>query len=147
MSEDWQYQVRANVRPDYAEHARNGCDHRDLAELSEILAKHDTQLKCQYDAFADYVAQAEAEGINAYPLYAWTKSTIEDPAKKEKYLKNFTFYVGGREVYPKAETDALVADIEPLVGGPIISDMKVYDTNPANNPQPPKQASSNQSAG
>lgn len=137
MSEDWQYQVRATIRPDYAEAARAGCDHPDLTGLAKILRDHNTQLKCQYDAFADYVAQAEAEGIDGSPLYSWTKATIEDPAKKEKYLASFTFYVGGQEVYPKAEADPLIADIEPLVGGPIISDMKVYDTNPANNPQPP----------
>ena len=44
-------------------------------------------LVCQYDAFADYCAEAEARGIEHYPLYAWTKAVVADPAKKAKYQK------------------------------------------------------------
>ena len=56
---------------------------------------HNASLKCQYDAFAGYCAVAEAQGIDKFPLYQWTKDTIEDPAKKAKYLKAFTLYVDG----------------------------------------------------
>ena len=66
--------------------------------------------KCQFDAFAEYVAAAEERGVESYPLYHWTKATIENPAKKEKYLKSFTLYVDGQEVYAKEIADASEAD-------------------------------------
>ena len=79
------------------------------------------------------------EGVDQYPLYAWTKATIEDPAKKAKYIKSFTIYVDGEEVYSKAKADALEADLKPLLGGAVVTAMAKHDTNPANNPQPPKR--------
>jgi hypothetical protein len=82
-----------------------------------------TQLGCE----TPYVAAAEEHGVESYPLYQWTKASIEDPAKKEKYLKSFALYVDDREVYAKEIADALEAALQPL------------DTNPANNPQPPRR--------
>jgi len=96
-------------------------------------------MKCQFDAFADYVAEAEKRGDVNDPLYRWTKATIENPAKKERYLKSFTLYAGGQEVYGKEIADALEADLLPLVGGEVIVRMAKHDTNPANNPQPPER--------
>src|SRR5215475_6098229 len=81
---------------------------------------------------------AEEYGVENYPLYEWTKTTIENPAKKEKYLKSFTLYVDGREVYAKEIADALAADLQPLARSGLITRLSKYDTNPANNPQPPK---------
>ena len=31
-------------------------------------------MKCQLDAFAEYVSEAEREGPDNYPLYHWTKA-------------------------------------------------------------------------
>jgi hypothetical protein len=64
-------------------------------------------LKCQFDAFAAYVAEAESRGIERYPLYEWTKATIADPVKKPKYSKSFSLYVDGAEVYTNGQADAL----------------------------------------
>src|SRR6516225_8362090 len=91
---EWQYQVRFDVKDAAtAESVRRGQPDPALAPLSDILAKHRALAKCQFDAFAEYVAEAEARGLEHYPLYARTKATIENPAKKEKYLKSFTLYV------------------------------------------------------
>ena len=60
-------------------------------------------------------------------------------AKEAKYIKSFTLYVGGDEVYARDKADALEADLEPLVGGDIVTRMAKHDTNPANNPQPPER--------
>ena len=103
------------------------------------MANGQRGLVCQYDAFASYVAEAERQGTGEYPLHAWTKATIEDPAKKAKYLRSFTIHVGGTEVYPKAKADALEQELAPLVGGPVVAAMSRHDTNPANNPQVPKR--------
>ena len=78
-----------------------------------------------------------ARASRSYPLYHWTKATIENPAKKAKYQKSFTLYVDGDEVYAKDKADALEAELQPLVGGGLITRLAKHDTNPANNPQPP----------
>ena len=137
MSDQWQYQVRIDLAAELAEIARRDPGNPALGPLMDILARHDAIAKCQFDAFADYVAEAERHGIESYPLYQWTKATIEDPMKKAKHLKSFTLYVQGREVYGKEKADALEADLQPLAGGTLISRLSKHDTNPASNPQPP----------
>ena len=137
MSEEWQYQVRIDLVDQAAEVARRDPGDPALAPLPDILRRHDATLKSQFDAFAGYVAEAEREGIERYPLYKWTKATIENPAKKAKYQKSFTLYVDGEEVYAKAKADALEADLQPLVGGALVTRLAKHDTNPANSPQPP----------
>jgi hypothetical protein len=139
MSDDLQFQLRVTLSDEFAPLARNEPHHSSLKPLTGILSRHDAVMKCQLDAFADYVSEAEANGTANYPLYEWTKRTIEDPAKKAKYIKSFTLYVGGQEVYDKAEAEALEAELKPLVGGPIVRKMFKYDTDPAHNPQPPPQ--------
>ena len=139
MTSDWQYQVRFDVKDAAtAGSLRRGHSVPALAPLIDILAKHRALAKCQYGAFAEYVAEAEARGLEHYPLYAWTKATIENPAKKEKYLKSFTLCVDGQEVYAKEIADALEADLQPLAFSGLITRLSKYDTNPANNPQPPE---------
>ena len=140
MAEQWQYQLRIDLGAAAAAAARRAPDDPAIKPLAAILAKHRATMKSQYDAFAEYVATAEEQGPDKFPLYEWTKATIENLAKKEKYLKSFTLYVEGNEVYAKAAADALEADLRPLVGGTLIARLSKYDTNPANNPQPPARS-------
>jgi hypothetical protein len=138
MTSQWQYQIRFDLNDQaQAEALRRKHADPSLKALSDVLAKHHAVARCQFDAFADYVAAAQAEGVDKYPLHAWTKATIENPAKKEKYLKSFTIYVGGQEVYGKEIADALEGDLQPLATRGLITRLSKYDTNPANNPQPP----------
>jgi len=137
MSNRWQYQIRIGLGDEFSDLARRDSDNPAIKSLGDILSKHHATMKCQFDAFADYVAEAEKHGTESYPLYDWTKATIEDPAKKEKYLKSFTLYVDGNEVYAKEKAEALELDLRPLVGGKLVTRMSKHDTNPANNPQPP----------
>jgi hypothetical protein len=139
MSKEWEYQVRIDLDDELAEVARRDLDNPAIKPLADILTRHHATMKCQFDAFADYVTEAEQRGTDNYPLYAWTKATIENPEKKEKYLKSFTLYVNGNEVYAKPLADALESDLQPLVGGKLITRLSKYDTNPANNPQAPAQ--------
>jgi hypothetical protein len=139
MTSQRQYQVRFDLNDSAtAESARRKLRELALAPLIDVLAKHSAVLKCQFDAFAEYVAAAQEHGLENYPLYEWTKATIENPAKKEKYMKSFTVYVDGREVYAKEIADALEADLQPLAASGLITRISKYDTNPANNPQPPE---------
>ena len=140
MTSQWRYQVRFDVRDTAAaESIRRNFRDPTLALLFDILTAHRAAPKCQFDAFAEYVAAAEVNGVENYPLYRWTKATIEDSAKKEKYLKSFTLYVDDREVYAKEIADALEADLQPLARSGLINRISKFDTNPANNPQPPKR--------
>ena len=137
MSGQWQYQVRIDLAAELVEILRRDPDNPALQPLMDILVRHDAIAKCQFDAFADYVAEAELHGIESYPLYQWTKMTTEDPVKKAKHLKSFTLYAQGRKVYDKEKADALEADLQPLVGGRLLSRLSKHDTNPVSNPQPP----------
>jgi hypothetical protein len=137
MGTQWQYQIRINLHDRPAEIARNDPDGAAIRPLNEVLRKHHATIKCQFDAFADYVAEAERHGTESYPLYAWTKATIEDPQKRIKHLKSFAVYVEGNETYRKEIADALESELRPLVGDALITALSKYDTNPANNPQPP----------
>jgi hypothetical protein len=62
------------------------------------------------------VRDAERVGPEQYPLYRWTKDTIENPEKKAKYQKSFTVYVGGEQVYEKETADWLHAQLSAFVG-------------------------------
>lgn len=140
VTSQWQYQIRFDVNDSaMAESIRRNLRDPALVPLLEILANHRAVPKCQFDAFAEYVAAAEAHGGESYPLYQWTKATIEDPAKKEKYLKSFTLYVDDREVYEKEVADALEADLQQLAATGVVKRIYKFDTNPDNNPQPPQR--------
>ena len=131
-----QYQLRVVLEDAAAREARAG---NDDPALGAILARHGAALVCQYDAFAGYCAEAERNGIEGHPLYAWTKATIEDPAKKAKYVKSFALHVAGEEVYDGDRADALEADLRPLVGGAVVKTLARHDTDPANSPQMPER--------
>ena len=139
MSEEWQFQVRINLDESRSETARRDQNDPSLAPLGEILVKHNATLSCQYDAFAGYCEHAEKEGIDKYPLYQWTKDTIDNPVKKAKYLKAFTLYVDGDEVYDGEKAHPLEADLKPLLDSKLLDKLSKHDTNPDNNPQPPKK--------
>jgi hypothetical protein len=147
VASQWQYQVRFDVSDAAtAESIRRKMQDAklhdaSLAHLFEILASYRATAKCQFDAFAEYVAAAEEQGVENYPLYQWTKATIENPSKKEKYLKSFALYVEDQEVYAKGIADGLETDLQSLVTGGLITRLSKYDTNPANNPQPPQRTS------
>jgi hypothetical protein len=139
MDDKLLHQIRIVLNDDTADLARRDPENPALKPLADVLAKHGAGIKSVFDAFSDYVAEAEREGVEKFPLYKWTKATIDDPAKKAKHTKVFTLYARGEEVYPKEIADALEADLQPLVGGAIVARLSKHDTDPANNPQMPKR--------
>jgi hypothetical protein len=133
MGTEWQHQLRVYLTDELADAARAGGGSPALRPLTDVLAKHRATLVSQLDAFEDYVAEAEREGPEKYPLYRWTKATVEDAAKRAKHKKAFALRVGGEEVYAKEAADALEAALRPLVGGGLVERMSRHDTNPASN--------------
>jgi len=137
MSGEWKHQVRLYLEEAQAEAVRR--EPRDALPqpLAEILARHHATLSNQLQAFEDYVAEAEKVGVESFPLYRWTKVTVEDPEKRRKHLKAFALVVSDEIVYAKPVADALAADLEPLVGKGLITGLSRHDTNPENNIRPP----------
>src|SRR5437588_6828297 len=129
MTDQGQYQIRIYLGDEFAEVARRNPEDPALASLTGMLTKHHATMKCQFDAFADYVAEAEKHGPKDYPLYEWTKATIENPVKKAKHLKCFALYVDDNEVYVKGIADALETDLRAMVGGKLITRMSKHSTN------------------
>ncbi|MFM0001885.1 hypothetical protein PQR57_12720 [Paraburkholderia dipogonis] len=134
-----QFQLRITVSPEFADMLRADPTCASHSVLRDVLRRHDATLKCQFDAFADYVSEAERQGTENYPLYQWTRETIENPEKKAKYLQSFTVYVNGDEVYGKDVADNMENELLQLVREDGIQRVSRFDTNPANNPQPPKR--------
>ena len=107
-------------------------------QIKRLARKHGTTLVCTYDAFVDYCREAESNSVEDYPLYAWTKQTIENPEKKQKHLKSFAFYRNNDQVYERALAETIYSELLPLADNGTIDEVKLIDSNPANNPQPPK---------
>ncbi len=139
MSENWQYQIRFRLTEERAEAAKNNPDDPAFKAIADVLARHKAAARSQYAAFAGYVLEAERNGIDQYPLYKWTKATIEDPMKKRKHSASFTVLVDGAEIYDAAAADAIEAELRPLLDNGTIAGLTRHDTNPANNPQMPAQ--------
>ena len=133
MSTEWRHQLRVYLTDELADMARAEGEAPALRPLTDILNKHRATLVSQLDAFENYVAEAEKEGPENFPLYRWTKATVEDAAKRLKHRKAFALRVSGEEVYAKEVADALEAALRPLVGGGLVARMSRHDTNPANN--------------
>ena len=72
MSEQWQYQLRVYLNDDMADVARSDRNNPTLQPLTNILNKHIATLMSQFDAFENYIAEAEKEGPENFPLYKWT---------------------------------------------------------------------------
>lgn len=135
----WDYQVRINLADSFAAVARANMSDPVLKPLTDVLSKYNAVIKNQFDAFADYCKDAEANGQTDSDLYLWTKRTVDNPAKQVHYATRFTVYAdGGKEVYDKAIADGLEADLQPLIGS-MITRINKFDSNPARNPQPPVQ--------
>ena len=132
------YQVRIDVTEDIAQEVRNKSYFKLNEYIDAILLKVDAELICQFDAFNNFVIECEKENNTNNALYKWTKDTIENSLKKKKYLKSFTVYVNGEQLYNKKTADYLESEIKKLNEKKILKISK-YNSDPKNNPQPPKK--------
>ena len=141
MNNDWLYQVRVYFSLNFV-NLYNSNKSSDLkTKLLQILQKNNADLLSQYDGFMGYVLEAEKNGIDNYPLYQWTKDSLENSGKTEKYRTSYTIYVNSEEVYSKEEADNLEKDLKLIIDKISILRISKHDTNPANNPQPPSKYS------
>ena len=136
----WQYQVRIKTSERLSRTLRTN-DTSSLADkLRAISQAHGMTIVNTFDAFKGYCDEAEENGIEKYSLYHWTKSTIDDPEKKAKHLKGFAFYKGeADQIYEKELAESLFANLEEIGLNDDLIEIKLIDSNPANNPQPPSK--------
>ena len=132
MADQWKYQIRVYLDDEMSETARRDGSAEAIKPIVDVLAKHRATMKCQFDSFAEYVLEAEKNGTEGYPLYEWTKETIEDPEKRKKHQSAFAIFVDGNPVYGKDVADALESELQPLAGGPLVTRISRHDSNPAN---------------
>ena len=138
MSE-WLYQIRIKVSERLSEDLRSAVELALSKDILKIASDNDSRLVCTFDAFAEYCEEAERLGTEQYELYNWTKSTIDNPEKKAKHLKSFAFYEGDNQVYSKELASSIEQSLKHLDSGDDIVEISLIDSNPANNPQPPKR--------
>ena len=136
---DWLYQIRIKVSEKLSEDLRGGSDLELSKGINKIASENNCRLVCTFDAFTGYCEEAEREGIEQYELYHWTKSTIDNPEKKAKHLKSFAFYEGDNQIYSKELARSIERRLKDLDSGNDIIEINMIDSNPANNPQPPKR--------
>ncbi len=135
---NWLYQIRIVVTPELSADLRSLRSSTTAKLITKIATDNSMELICTYDAFKAYCDEAEKNGLNEFPLYHWTKTTIDDPVKKEKHQKSFAFYLGNEQIYPKSSAEKLYNDLMSRNIEDVL-DIKFIDSNPANNPQPPRE--------
>ena len=112
-------------------------------KLERLLPTYNMNIVCTFDAFQEYCNEAEQNGIESYPLYEWTKEVTNDPAKRQKHLK-FAFVLSHKgldQIYEKQIAVKIHEEIDAIRDDLDILDVRLIDSNPANNPQPPKTQS------
>ena len=134
---DWLYQIRIVVTSALSTDLRSMGTSTTAQEVTEIAKKYDMRAVCTYDAFKSYCEEAEGNGLEGYSLYNWTKATLDNPAKREKHQKSFAFYRDNDQIYSKDVAEALYEDLL-VLNSPDILEVKIIDSNPKNNPQPPQ---------
>ena len=132
------YQLRLDIHEDISKEVRNKNYDKLNTSIGAILLKVRAELICQFDAFNNFVLECEKQNNTNNALYKWTKDTIENDIKKKKYLKSFTIYVNGEQLYEKKIADFLENEIKKLNEKNILK-INRYNSDPKNNPQPPKK--------
>ena len=119
-------------------------EHVSTKEIVEMMFPfNDTTVSVRCNSFqttkkaSSEIAQREPR--RQYELYHWTKSTIDDPEKRAKHLKSFAFYEGNNQVYSKELACKIEQRLKDLKNDHNIIEINLIDSNPANNPQPPKR--------
>lgn len=89
MEDVLQFQLRITVSDELAAALRSDPLAHSYPALHEVLRNGEASLKCQFDAFADYVSEAERLGPENFPLYEWTRQTIANPENKPNICARF----------------------------------------------------------
>ena len=133
------YQVRIYFSSEFTNIYKNKINMELKNKLLMILTKHNADLLSQYDGFMGYILESEKKGNVNNPLYKWTKDSLKNKSKIDKYHNSYTIYVNAEEVYSKKVADSLENHLTKIVDEKFIIRISKFDTNSANNPQPPSK--------
>jgi hypothetical protein len=133
------YQIRIYFSSEFTNIYKNKIRMEAKDKLLKILRKHNADLLSQYDGFMGYILKSEKENNINTPLYKWTKDSLKNTSKVDKYHNSYTIYVNSEEVYSKEVADSLENHLTEIVDGKFIIRISKHDTNPVNNPQPPSK--------
>ena len=133
------YQIRIYFSSEFTNIYKNKIRMEAKDKLLKILRKHNADLLSQYDGFMGYILESEKGNNINTPLYKWTKDSLKNTSKVDKYHNSYTIYVNSEEVYPKEVADSLENHLTEIVDGKFIIRISKHDTNPVNNPQPPSK--------
>src|SRR5438067_551111 len=97
MSDDLKFQLRLTLNDEFAQVARSDPGNPSISALADILSRHDAVMKCQFDAFADYVSEAEVNGVKNFPLYEWTKKRSRTLPSSQSTPSRLRFMSGARK--------------------------------------------------
>lgn len=142
MDTEYLYQLRIYFSSEFTNIFNLNLNSNLKSSLNILLKQQNAELVSQYDGFIGYVKEAERNGIDNYPLYHWTNDCLKNKSKIEKYKNSYTVYINKKEVYIKSQADNLEKKLKPLIDGNFILRISKHDTNPQNNPQPPKKYTS-----
>jgi hypothetical protein len=127
------YQVRIFLRQEFAEAVSCGTTPKEIQPLMDILAKHEASIDHnQFDEFTAFVKRAEAGLETPIPkeqvqaLLALTKASLANEEKRSYFAREFTLSMKGKSMFTGNEADALIADLETLGDGPIITSGKGF---------------------
>ena len=138
---DWLYQVRLKLSEELSNALRTNQPSPRADQLRAIASNYNMNIVCTLDAFREYCNEAEQNGIENYLLYEWTKEVINDPVKQQKHSKSFAFYKGLEQIYEKKIAVKVYQEIDEIRDDLDILEVRLIDSNPAKNPQPPKTQS------
>lgn len=132
------YQVRIFLKQEFADAVNGDKAPEEVRPLLDILAKHGASIDHnQFDEFTKFVTWAEANlDKTVFPdedkkqqmknLLTLTKNSLANEEKASYFRREFTLSMGGKSQFSGPEADALIADLQALGDGPIITSGKGF---------------------
>jgi hypothetical protein len=96
MSDDLKFQLRLTLSDEFAQVARNDPGDPSISTLTDILNRHDAVMKCQFDAFAGYVSEAEANASKISIFMNGRKKISTTLPRTQNTPSPFRFMSGAR---------------------------------------------------
>ena len=132
------YQVRIFLKKEFADAVSGDKTPEEIKPLMDVLAKHGAAIDHnQFDEFSKFVAWAETNlDKTPFPdedkkqqmknLLTLTKGSLANEEKASYFRREFTLSMNGKSQFSGPEADALIADLQALGDGPIITSGKGF---------------------
>ena len=136
MSNDRPYQVRIFLRKEFADAVNKGITPKEIQPLIDAMDRHGAAIDHnQFEEFSKFVQWADASLAKMQPseqkdhfekLANLTRGSLADEEKQSYFKREYTLRIGPKSQFNGPEADALIADLEKLGDGPIITSGKGF---------------------